>query len=162
MKKSSIPEFNLDNDDYPCHEHIQEPVEDDIESLDDIDFLDDLDDNFSQALADNRLDDFNEMYNEYSSTNKGCSKDDPFVIKEEDDYISIEKQIIDYLFTEAPFRLVSYKFLRQSLSTNCGRKLDRLTYEVTDPIEDKTHLEEYWFDITAGYNKASRMLGSKD
>ncbi|MCQ2222687.1 MAG: hypothetical protein MJZ35_02740 [Bacteroidaceae bacterium] len=119
-----------------------------------------------QAIIDNDLvdDDENEKYTAYSPQNKGCSKENPFVINEASPlYIPLERYIIEYLFGASPMRVDEYKIVKQSLVWEGGRSYDCIEIEVTpwgdcdilfeddedNPNQD-IHIETYWFDITAG------------
>lgn len=122
-----------------------------------------------QAIMDNHLEneDENMKYNNYSTANKGCSKENPFVINEGSSlYVRLERYIIEFLFTQSPYRECEHKLIRQRLHKNDGRVFDCLEIEVTpyedfltdiDDEEEKdvAHVEEYWFDITTGYNSIS-------
>lgn len=135
-------------DDIPCND-------DEQDALDELDFFDE-EDSFHQVLTDNGLDDENEEYRVYSLDNKGCSKEYPFIINAPEGFIPIEKELIQYLFTECPDRNVQFKFIRQSYLLLGDQHLDKLSYEVTDTETNKSHIEDYWFDITAGMLSTAR------
>lgn len=136
---------------------------DDLGELDDLDDLDlsEEEETILQVLTDNGLDDGNEEYRIYSPDNKGCSKEHPFIINESVGFISLEKELIQYIMTECPNRNVKYKFIRQSYTLLGEQHLDKLTYRVTEPTTKNTHIEDYWFDITAGMLNAARKDGIK-
>lgn len=121
----------------------------------------------SQAIIDNALDDDdeNEKYTAYSHQNKGCSKENPFVINETSPlYVRLERYIIEYLFGASPMRVDEYKLLKQSVRKEGNRVLDCIEIEATpcgdimadflpdddEDVNQDIHVEEYWFDITAG------------
>lgn len=120
-----------------------------------------------QAIIDNALDDDdeNEKYTTYSLQNKGCSKENPFVINDTSPlYIRLERYIIEYLFGASPMRVDEYVFVKQSLIREDGRSYDCIEIEVTpwgdfcsdflpeddEDVNQDVHIEKYWFDITAG------------
>lgn len=122
-----------------------------------------------QAIMDNHLenDDENSKYSNYSTANKGCSVENPFVINEASSlYVPLERYIIEFIFTQSPYRECEHKQIRQRLQKKDGKVYDCLEIEVTpyedfladfDEEEEKevTHMEEYWFDITTGYTSIS-------
>lgn len=143
------------------HDEYPQILLDEIANQTGISAVFDEDKSLRQVLADNELDDENEEYRVYSPDNKGCSKEHPFFINEPVGFISLEKELIQYLFTECPNRNVKYKFIRQSYILLGEQHLDKLTYKVTEPTTKKTHIEDYWFDITAGMLNAARKDGIK-
>lgn len=148
-------------DDIPCNDDEWEEVNqlsnvvDELEGFDDLDLFDE-DKSLRQVLADNGLDDENEEYRVYSPDNKGCSKEHPFIINESVGFISLEKELIQYLMAECPNRNVEFKFVRQAYTILGEQHFDKLVYEVTDKVTKTSHIEEYWFDITAGMLKPVR------
>lgn len=86
---------------------------DTLAEFDDLDLLDE-EKTILQVLTDNGLDDNNEEYRVYSPENNGCSKEHPFIINAPVGFIPLEKELIQFLFTECPNRNVKFKFIRQS------------------------------------------------
>ena len=105
-------------------------------------------------------------YATYNPKNPGCSQSNPIVISETEGYVHLEYEILDALLRPIPFRNAEYKFVGQRLEIQGDRKLDVLTVNVyhrpvVDVDEDGNlvrsepilqSVEEYWFDITAGYD----------
>ena len=111
-------------------------------------------------------------YARYDAANPGCSKENPIVIAETEDYVDLEYEVLKQLLRPVPFRFVDWRVVRQRLIGDGGRKLDEMTVEVsTHPIarfvdgdiiipeSEPLGTETYWFDITAGFNAISEKLG---
>ncbi len=102
------------------------------------------------ALADairlNGLDGENEQYRNYSSQNKGCSMENPFVVYNSKHYVRLEYAIMTILFEYHPARNARIHLSEQGIIHKDGRYYDLLRYIVT--IGSDTHFEEYYFDIT--------------
>ncbi|MBO4586214.1 MAG: hypothetical protein J5677_00140 [Bacteroidales bacterium] len=102
------------------------------------------------ALADaiqlNGLDGENEQYRNYSPQNKGCSTDNPFVIMNDKHYVRLEYAIMTILFKWYPDRKEYITLAEQAILHENGRYYDLLRYIVT--LENETHFEDYYFDIT--------------
>ena len=104
-------------------------------------------------------------YEHYDRSNRGCSEDDPIVIGEIEGYVDLEYQVLEHLL-RGPHRFVDYELEKQSLVGRGTRRLDVLTVKVythpiismdgygniTRPEREFLGTEEYWFDITAGFN----------
>ena len=105
-------------------------------------------------------------YERYDRANPGCSMENPVVISLTEDYVDIEYKVLERLLRPVPFRFVDYEFVRQALVGSGRRHLDRLTVDVyTHPLlsfgddgvpflpeREFLGTEEYWFDITAGFD----------
>ena len=100
----------------------------------------------ADALQVNGLDGENEQYRNYSSQNKGCSMENPFVIYSSKHYVRLEYAIMTILFEWYPARNVRMRLAEQGIIHKDGRHYDLLRYIVT--IGSDTHFEEYYFDIT--------------
>ena len=91
----------------------------------------------------------------YEPSKKGCNKDKPFVINETDNYVHLERSMMDviYQYSEKENSIVQQKLMNVN-----GRKIDCLTFKVwpvgteEPPTVTATNTEKYYFDITAGYN----------
>ena len=111
-------------------------------------------------------------YARYDTANPGCSRENPIVIAETEDYVDLEYEVLEQLLRPVPFRFVDWRVVRQRLIGDGERKLDEMTVEVsTHPIarfvdgdiiipeSEPLGTETYWFDITAGFNAISEKLG---
>lgn len=106
------------------------------------------------------------IYMTYSTENIGCNIKNPIVIKEIEDYVHWEYELLEYILRPSPYRFVDYEVLCQSLLSDNGKAIDRLTIEVSNhplltleeiekgivPEKEVLGIEEYFFDITAGFN----------
>ena len=104
-------------------------------------------------------------YRRYDRSNRGCSEENPILISETEDYVDLEYQVLEHLL-RSPYRFVDYELEKQSLLSRDTRWLDVLTLRVyTHPIismdrngdivrpeREFLGTEEYWFDITAGFD----------
>ena len=111
-------------------------------------------------------------YHQYTPDNLGCSMENPIIIEETEDYVHLEYEILEYLIRPVPYRFPDYELEKQRLICHDGKYLDALTVKVyTHPLLDMDEngnfhrsepvflgTEEYWFDITAGYNAIGEML----
>jgi len=78
-------------------------------------------------------------------------KDDPLVITDQRDYVSIEYAIAKFLLQEMG---LEYKFDGQRTHNMNGRVVDELTYAAKEPGEpDWTETRRFFFDITAGFKR---------
>lgn len=91
----------------------------------------------------------------YDPSKKGCNMDNPFVINETENYVHLERSMMDVIYQNSG---KENSFVRQKLMDVNGRKIDCLTFKVW-PIGTEepsaltlTDIEKYYFDITAGYN----------
>ena len=100
----------------------------------------------ADALQVNGLDGENEQYRNYSSQNKGCSMENPFVVYDSKHYVRLEYAIMTILFEYYPARNARIHLSEQGIIHKDGRYYDLLRYIVT--IGSDTHFEEYYFDIT--------------
>ena len=105
-------------------------------------------------------------YETYDSANPGCSPDNPIMIEETDGYVHLEYELLEFILRPAPYRFVDYKVEKQSLVQVGDRHLDSLKVRIYShpimhqdadgkfviPEPEFLGTEEYWFDITAGYN----------
>lgn len=98
------------------------------------------------ALWVNGLDGENEQYRNYSSQNKGCSMENPFVVYDSKHYVRLEYAIMTILHKWYPARNEYITLAEQSILYENGRYYDLLRYIVTSG--DETHFEDYYFDIT--------------
>ena len=98
------------------------------------------------ALGANGLDGDNEQYRNYSSQNKGCSMENPFVVYDSKHYVRLEYAIMTILFEYYPARNARIHLSEQGIIHKDGRYYDPLRYIVTSG--DETHFEDYYFDIT--------------
>lgn len=91
----------------------------------------------------------------YKPSKKGCNKDNPFVINETDNYVHLERSIMDVIYQ---YSEKENSFIQQKLMNVNGRKIDCLTFKVWPVGTDEpttvtaTNTEKYFFDITDGYN----------
>ena len=111
-------------------------------------------------------------YMAYDPSNPGCSIDKPILIAEAEDYVRLEYELLEYLLRPVPFRFVDYELEKQRLICHEGKYLDALTVRTyAHPLlemdengdfrrPEPTFLgtEEYWFDITAGYEAMVERL----
>lgn len=111
-------------------------------------------------------------YERYDRSNRGCSEENPILISETEDYVDLEYQVLEHLL-RSPYRFVDYELEKQSLVSRGTRWLDVLTLRVyTHPIifmdrngdivrpeREFLGTEEYWFDITAGFEAIAARLG---
>jgi hypothetical protein len=80
-------------------------------------------------------------------------RDDPLVITDERDYVSIEYAIAEFLLREMGFE---YKFEQQRISNTNGRAIDELVYAAKEPRDlEWTQTQRFFFDITAGFKRIS-------
>lgn len=94
----------------------------------------------------------------YDKHNKGCNLNDPFLIEQIDNYVHLEYCLV-YVFLE--FQSYSYKveFEQQELIAQGDRKIDHLIFKVQHtPDDEDFQIENYYFDITAGYDALSRYF----
>lgn len=105
-------------------------------------------------------------YASYNPDNPGCSQNNPIVINETEGYVHLEYEILDALLRPIPFRNAEYVIVKQRLVSQGDRKLDAFTVNTYhSPAVDVDvdgclvrgepvlqSVEEYWFDITAGYD----------
>lgn len=91
----------------------------------------------------------------YEPSMKGCNKDNPFVINETENYVHLERSMMDVIYQYSD---KENSFVHQELLNVDGRKIDCLTFKVwpagtEEPsVKTKSNTEKYYFDITAGYN----------
>ena len=96
-------------------------------------------------------------YATFAEENPGCSKENAIVINDKDDYVPLEYDIVDLLLQQRK-ELIYYSLTHQALeSDESGDKsYDCLTFNVIwmdpDTREFYNTEENYWFDITAGFN----------
>lgn len=79
-------------------------------------------------------------------------RDDPLVITDRRDYVSIEYGVAKFLLEQMNFE---YKFEQHRTHNYDGRIVDELVYatkESGDP--DWTETRRFFFDITAGFNRS--------
>ena len=89
----------------------------------------------------------------YNNANKGCSKANPIVIKETDDYVHLEYCLVGVLLGPLSGRGCEYRRRRQRLLEQRKKMIDCLTFEVWKAGSPSgSTQEEYFFDITAGFN----------
>lgn len=114
------------------------------------------------ALEDNELDIpyGNTDYEEYNVSNKGCTMENPFVIREEMAYVRAEYLIVNYLNYCDPGNWRAMKLLKQSLVRKEDRAYDKLEWQVTDS-DGNTTIEVYWFDITKGIQHIENLYGNE-
>lgn len=164
-----------------------EELEDDDFDLD-LDFEDEFDDEdleelpregtplYSVMMANGILSlEDRKRYHQYTPDNLGCCLDKPILIEETEDYVGLEYEILEYLLRPVPYRFVDYELEKQRLICHDGKYLDALTVKVyAHPLLDMDEngnfhrsepiflgTEEYWFDITAGYEAMSERLKKK-
>lgn len=83
-----------------------------------------------------------------------AKRDDPLVIEEERDYVSIEYFVAQFLIKNAGFE---YEFESQRLMHMNGRVIDELSYAIRPTgTHDWTETRRFYFDITKGF----KHLGS--
>lgn len=96
-------------------------------------------------------------YARYDKSNRGCSKENPIVISETENYIRLEYDVLEILLQQRlGFRYVDYSLKEQHLLGEGEKSFDLLIVDVIgldDEIGELQAIEEhYWFDITAGFN----------
>ena len=96
-------------------------------------------------------------YARYDKSNRGCSKENPIVISETEDYIHLEYEVLELLMQQhIGLRYVDYSLKEQHLLGEGEKSFDLLIVDVIgldDEIGELQVIEEhYWFDITAGFN----------
>lgn len=84
-----------------------------------------------------------------STYTKGKSIDDPIVIDLVDGYVRAEYLVAGFLLYPK-----ENEFVLQGLYGKDDRHYDCLTYEVTEE-DGSVHEEQFFFDITVGYNAIS-------
>ena len=101
-------------------------------------------------------------YGRYDRGNPGCSKEGAIVISETVGYVHLEYEVLECLL-EGNSRHVDYRVIKQRLIEEGGRYYDELLVETSSLDGEKgdevTAVEEYWFDITAGFNSLSLYCG---
>lgn len=111
-------------------------------------------------------------YATYDTANPGCSPEHPIIIDEPDNYVHMEYELLELLLRPSPYRFVDYELEQQRLIHQNGRALDMLRVRVfTHPLPKKgadgrwelpepvfLGTEEYWFDISVGYEKMKRRF----
>ena len=107
-----------------------------------------------QTFRDNGLDDPESLvaYSSYSIRNKGCNPDNPVVINDTGMYVHLEYcivRILDFLNTEDDR---SMRRKRQSLESRGGRHIDHLCFTVSYLGDKPDTYEDYYFDITTGFD----------
>lgn len=116
---------------------------------------------FVRIMTDNGLADYNQvrrLYRRYKPESKGCNMDDAIVITSVDwNYVSMERNIIDYIFSACDVSL-RRRFQKQALLHKEDRWLDCLTYAVLDKDGGVFGKVSYWFDITLGIESMQEML----
>lgn len=81
------------------------------------------------------------------------NRDDPLVITDQRDYVSIEYVVAKFLLEEMGFE---YKFEKQQVHNIGGRTVDELIFSAKEPGEsDWTQRRRFFFDITSGFQKVS-------
>lgn len=80
---------------------------------------------------------------------KGRSIDDPIVIGIKENYVRME-----YLIAAFLLHPMKNTFILQSLFGKDDKHYDRLDYEVTEE-DGSVHNEQFYFDITIGFNAIS-------
>lgn len=112
------------------------------------------------------------IYSEYNTANIGCSKANPIVITEIDDYVGLEYDLLEYILRPSPYRFVDYRRTEQRLILEDGRAIDKITVEVSKhphlsfeefspgavPPREVLGTEDYYFDVTTGYNALYKYL----
>lgn len=95
------------------------------------------------------------MYGIYSTANKGCSLDNPFVIEETENYVFLEYLIVSFLKHMRKDFYPMMKLNGQKLLKRNNRDIDVLRFDVYRNNEDiqrgNVVCEEYFFDITVGF-----------
>lgn len=96
-----------------------------------------------------------DLYKTFSETNPGCSKENPIVLDNSDDYVPLEYDIVRYILKQRE-ELMTYDITNQRLEYHSGRSFDVIVVNVMwlDRSQGKflTAEEEYWFDITSCFN----------
>jgi len=86
-------------------------------------------------------------------------RDDPLVITDRRDYVSIEYGIAKFLLEQMGFE---YKFEQQRTHNYEDRIVDELVYAAKEPGEPEwTQTRSFFFDITAGFNRSSTTTPEK-
>ena len=159
---------------------------DGIDGLDDFDNLDGEDDDFLDGpregtplyavLEENGIlaAEGRSRYRSYDRSNRGCSEENPIVISVTEDYVDLEYQVLEHLL-RSPFRFVDYELEKQSLVGRGDRRLDVLAVrvythpiismdrngDIVQPEREFLGTEEYWFDITAGFDAFDAWLAGR-
>ena len=80
-----------------------------------------------------------------------AKRDDPLVITDKRDYVSIEYGVARFLLEQMGFE---YEFEQQRIYNNEGRVVDELVYAAKKTGEPEwTQTRRFFFDITAGFNR---------
>ena len=84
----------------------------------------------------------------------GLSEDNPFVIKEEENYVHLEWSMIEILLDRVD---MERRFCKQGVRTVNGRTIDCLTFKTWPSFDDEPetsdeNMKNFYFDVTAGYN----------
>ena len=84
----------------------------------------------------------------------GCGNDNPFLLNEKENYVHLERSIADLLLS---VRDIDHTLVRQKLIREGDRKIDVLSFKVWPHEEEEPELtngntENYYFDITKGYD----------
>lgn len=86
-------------------------------------------------------------------------RDDPLVITDQRDYVSIEYGVAKFLLEHMGYE---YKFEKQQTHNDDGRVIDELVYAAKETGEPEwTQTRRFFFDITDGFNRNSRTLPQK-
>lgn len=80
---------------------------------------------------------------------RSTKRDDPLVITDRRDFVSIEYAVAEFLLNEMGF---VHMFEKQQIHNFNGRKVDELVYAAKESGESEwTQTRRFFFDITAGY-----------
>ncbi len=89
--------------------------------------------------------------NDFPVSSGSTTQDDPLIITEQRDYVSIEYVVAKHLLSELG---LDYKFNKQNCRTIDGRVIDELEFVVRKPSEpDRSQVMSFYFDITLGFNR---------
>ena len=93
----------------------------------------------------------NRLGNEFPVGTGSATREDPLLISEQRDYVSVEYTAAKFLLSEMG---LEYKLEKQSVLNLDGRVIDELVFAAREPAEPEwTKRRNFYFDITSGYRK---------
>ena len=111
-------------------------------------------------------------YARYDAANPGCSRENPIVITEKEDYVGLEYDVLEQILRPVPYRFVDWQVVEQRLIHDGDRDMDELKVAIFShptaswndgniimPDPEPLGTEVYWFDITVGFKALDEKLG---
>ncbi|HZJ93690.1 MAG TPA: hypothetical protein VFD09_11495 [Thiopseudomonas sp.] len=87
-----------------------------------------------------------------------AERDDPLIITEKIDYVSIE-----YVIAQALMEGQDYELKSQGVRQVNGRTIDELVYAVKEPEEEEwTLIRHFFFDITDGFEYLAVLIAQSE